>query len=56
VGTDGLPLVHSIVYDWVFDKEHKIRNTGSCAFDDWFGVYEANVGEAEYHRKPQKVL
>ncbi len=30
----------------LFDKEHKIRIAGSCAFDDWFGVHEASVGEA----------
>ena len=30
----------------LFDKEHKTRSAGSCAFDDWFGVHEANVEEA----------
>ena len=29
----------------LFNKEHKTRSAGSCAFDDWFGGYEANVIE-----------
>ncbi len=41
----GLPSVHSIVDDRLFDKAHKIMSAGSCAFDDWFEVYEANEGE-----------
>ncbi len=26
----------------LFDEEHKIRIARSCAFADWFGVYEVN--------------
>jgi hypothetical protein len=38
--------VHYRVYDRVVNKECEIRIGGSCAFDDQFGVHEANVGEA----------
>jgi hypothetical protein len=38
--------VHYRVYDRVVNKECEIRIGGNCAFDDQFGVHEANVGEA----------
>ncbi len=41
----GLLSVHSQFMIGLFDKEQKIRSAGSCVFDDWFDVHEANVGE-----------
>ena len=27
----------------LFDEEHKTRSAGSCAFDDWLAINEANA-------------